>query len=446
MWFKALLHQDPAFFDVYDIGGVAAQVGANANTFRHSMGRKLGEGIQFFTTGIGGLAFAFWRNWRVAFVVLAIVPLVALVSVTVIQLNQTKGSRSAKAYKQAGGIAHSAVSAIKTLLSLNAVNDIVAQYKEATTSAYKTSVSALIKQGFANGCMMGSFFLFYFILTLYGTSLLYKDVQSNGCDPSGAIETNITCSNSGPAVFGAMLGIAFAAQGISQVGTFLENFSLARVATYEALLAIRRKPGAPEEVIYEKNDEKDMTSTTHSRRSKSEPSDLLESGEQPLVVKAILPKFEIDSASTTAGLKPDIQGAISIRDVFFAYPTRPTDAVLNGLSVEIEAGKTVAFVGPSGGGKSTIVAMLERFYDPVSGSILVDGVNMRDFNVVHLRRSIGYVGQVTFSRLCRTVVGFVPHMSLPLTSFFHNRSQLSLLHRFEVISSTATQTQPRNRL
>lgn len=156
-WFKALLHQDPAFFDVYDIGGVAAQVGANAHKFRHSMGRKLGEGIQFFTTGIGGLAFAFWRNWRVAFVVLAIVPLLALVSVSVIQLNQTKGSRSAKAYKQAGGIAHSAVSAIKTLLSLNAVNDIVAQYKDATTSAYKTSVSALIKQGFANGKSVTNF-------------------------------------------------------------------------------------------------------------------------------------------------------------------------------------------------------------------------------------------------------------------------------------------------
>jgi ATP-binding cassette subfamily B (MDR/TAP) protein 1 len=65
-WFKALLRQDPAYFDVNDIGGVAAQVGPNSTKFRRGLGRKFGEGVQFLTTGIGGLAFAFYSSWRVS--------------------------------------------------------------------------------------------------------------------------------------------------------------------------------------------------------------------------------------------------------------------------------------------------------------------------------------------------------------------------------------------
>jgi ABC-type multidrug transport system fused ATPase/permease subunit len=65
-WFRALLRQDPAYFDVNDIGGLAAQVGPNSNKFRRGVGRKFGEGIQFATTGVGGLAFAFYVSWRVS--------------------------------------------------------------------------------------------------------------------------------------------------------------------------------------------------------------------------------------------------------------------------------------------------------------------------------------------------------------------------------------------
>lgn len=145
------MRQDAAFFDVYDIGGVAAQVGSNANKFRRGIGGKFGEGIQFLTTGVGGLAFAFYSSWKVAIVVLAIVPFVAALTMFVLQLNQTKGQRAALAYKHAGGVAYSAVSAYKTVLSLNAIKDMVEKYKDATKQAFKTSVASLVKSGLANG-------------------------------------------------------------------------------------------------------------------------------------------------------------------------------------------------------------------------------------------------------------------------------------------------------
>eukprot|EP00439_Symbiodinium_sp_Y106_P064608 s2683_g10.t1 len=79
--------------------------------------------------------------------------------------------------------------------------------------------------------------------------------------------------------------------------------------------------------------------------------------------------------------------------VHFSYPARPDVKVLNGLSLTIQRGKKVAVVGESGSGKSTVMALLERFYDPDSGAVLVNGQNMKTFKIAALRRCIGYVGQ-----------------------------------------------------
>ena len=154
-WFKALLRQDRAFVDVNNIGGIAQQLGPTANKYQRGIGRKFGEGVQFLTTGFGGLAFAFWSSWKVALVVLAVVPFVSGAALMVVSLNQTKGSRAAMAYKTAGGVAYSSVAAIKTVLSLNAVTEMIRQYADATEEAFKQAARVLVAQGFFNGtfCM-----------------------------------------------------------------------------------------------------------------------------------------------------------------------------------------------------------------------------------------------------------------------------------------------------
>ncbi|KAG7392512.1 ABC transporter B member 10 [Phytophthora pseudosyringae] len=94
------------------------------------------------------------------------------------------------------------------------------------------------------------------------------------------------------------------------------------------------------------------------------------------------------------GLRPDsVMGKIEFKDVLFRYPTRPEVTVLKNYNLTIEAGETVAFCGPSGGGKSTCVALLERFYDPVRGQVFLDGVDLKQLNVRWLRRQLGLVGQ-----------------------------------------------------
>lgn len=229
-----------------------------------------------------------------------------------------------------------------------------------------------------NGGMLGSFILLYLILTLYGSYLMYTDVAENYCDPSGAIDVMETCTSSGPAVFGAMLGVAFAAQGMSQLANSIEALSSARAACAQAMLAIDRKLGT------------DETTVTIKVGTKK---DEVDGTEKVLEETYTLPKYLID-ASSHHGLKPKrTEGEIVFKDVKFAYPKRPNNLIFNGLNLTIESGKTVALVGPSGGGKSTTVGLIERFYDPISGTITLDGVNIKDLNVNYLRSQIGYVGQ-----------------------------------------------------
>jgi len=104
-------------------------------------------------------------------------------------------------------------------------------------------------------------------------------------------------------------------------------------------------------------------------------------------------KPQIDVYSKAGDKFDDVQGEIEFKDICFRYPTRPENAVLRGIDFKVEKGKTVALVGASGCGKSTSVQLIERFYDPTSGQILLDGHDLRDLNIQFLRNQIGMVGQ-----------------------------------------------------
>ena len=102
---------------------------------------------------------------------------------------------------------------------------------------------------------------------------------------------------------------------------------------------------------------------------------------------------EIDSADPR-GEKPEtVHGEITVEDLRFSYPARPGVQVLKGVSLTFEAGRTAAIVGASGSGKSTIISLVERFYDPTWGVIKLDGVNLKDLNIKWLRSQIGLVSQ-----------------------------------------------------
>ncbi|XP_071591272.1 ATP-dependent translocase ABCB1 isoform X2 [Heliangelus exortis] len=101
----------------------------------------------------------------------------------------------------------------------------------------------------------------------------------------------------------------------------------------------------------------------------------------------------IDSYSEE-GEKPETSGGnVTIKDVAFNYPNRPEVKILQGLNLQVEKGQTLALVGSSGCGKSTVIQLLERFYDPLDGQVLLDGKNIQTLNIQWLRAHIGIVSQ-----------------------------------------------------
>lgn len=104
-------------------------------------------------------------------------------------------------------------------------------------------------------------------------------------------------------------------------------------------------------------------------------------------------KPEIDYDDTTGVVLEDIKGDVELRDVSFSYPSRPEQLIFGGFSMHVSSGTTMAIVGESGSGKTTVINLVERFYDPQAGEVLIDGMNIKSFKLEWMRRKIGLVNQ-----------------------------------------------------
>ncbi|RCW81448.1 ABC transporter transmembrane domain-containing protein [Phyllobacterium bourgognense] len=132
------------------------------------------------------------------------------------------------------------------------------------------------------------------------------------------------------------------------------------------------------------------------------------SGAAERLMEILAEKPAIEAPANSVPLPQPAIGSVNFDDVRFNYPSRPNAPALKGLDFSIQPGETVAIVGPSGAGKSTVFSLLLRYYDPVSGSVRVDGLDLRDVDPSDLRSRIAIVPQDTtiFAATARENIGF----------------------------------------
>lgn len=104
---------------------------------------------------------------------------------------------------------------------------------------------------------------------------------------------------------------------------------------------------------------------------------------------------EIDGEDTTKGFIPEeiMKGRVEFKHVTFIYPSRPKSIILKDFALTVDVGKSVALMGASGSGKSTVIALLQRFYDPCEGFVRIDGFDIKTLQLKWMRRHIGVVSQ-----------------------------------------------------
>ncbi|PAV82455.1 hypothetical protein WR25_16269 isoform Z [Diploscapter pachys] len=119
------------------------------------------------------------------------------------------------------------------------------------------------------------------------------------------------------------------------------------------------------------------------------------------IMQLMFRKPAIDQSA--GNLTPEVIGNIELKNVHFTYPSRRNNPILNDVSLEINKGETVALVGPSGGGKSSIVSLIERFYKPLMGNIYLDGTPINQFEHRYYHRKVNSTSHFSIITLNRTL-------------------------------------------
>ncbi|KAH7681722.1 Xenobiotic-transporting ATPase protein [Dioscorea alata] len=194
----------------------------------------------------------------------------------------------------------------------------------------KAAYNSAVHQGIVSGVGIGTMMLI--VISTYSLAIWYgaKLILQKGYDGGTIINIIVAVMNGGTS--------------LSQVSPCMSAFGAGQVAAYKMFEIIKRKP-------------------------------------------------TIDAYDTEGMVLEDLKGDIDLKDIIFSYPTRPDHLIFDGFSLHVPSGKTMALVGESGSGKSTVISLVERFYDPYGGEVLIDGVNIRNLSIKWIRENIALVSQ-----------------------------------------------------
>ncbi|KAK9762561.1 hypothetical protein K7432_011587 [Basidiobolus ranarum] len=334
LYYASILRQEISWFDFVPGGDLTSRISGDVAVIQEGISQKIGLLIQNLTTFIGGFVLAFVKGWKMALVLLSALPLLAAVGGLMSRLAARNTTEGQGAYASAGAVADEVLSSIKTVSAFGGQTREILRYNSKLAIAEKAGVKRGIFEGLGTGLMMVVIFFTYALGFWYGSRLILDGVMNSG------------------EVINVFLSLILGAMSLGTSSPYVSSISAAQGAASKVYEIIERE-------------------------SKIDSSS--EEG-----IRLIDPNSEG---------KDSLKGFIEFRNVDFTYPSRPDVPILKDFNLQIKPGQTVALVGSSGSGKSTCVHLLERFYDPNAGSVLNDGVDIREFNIKDLRRNVGLVGQ-----------------------------------------------------
>jgi ATP-binding cassette, subfamily B (MDR/TAP), member 1 len=336
-YFSAVLRMDISWFDLKGGLDLPSSISGDASLLREGIGMKFGQGVMGFATFVLSYVFAFLRGWQLAAVMCASIPALAIVVGVGATYMGKMAAMSTEAYAEAGAIAEENLGNMRTVAAFGGEETAREKFDKLVTKAKAVGVRSAHASGANMGAMMAVMFASYALGFWYGGIMVTDaDRLHNSWTDAPWTGGDVMAT-----FFAALMGGMMA----GQMGP-----------TFAALLAARGAGGKMYSIV------------------------------------DTVPN--IDPAST-AGQEPADggMGEIEFRGARFRYLTRPDVPLFENLNLTIPGGKTTALVGESGSGKSTVMALIQRFYDLDGGAVTIDGVNLKDIKLSWVRKTLGLVSQ-----------------------------------------------------
>ena len=349
-YLRIILSQELGWFDSANIFEFASKMQSQLEFIELGLGEFLGKVLINSFIFIISFIFAFFGSWKLSLVILCFLPILVILGILFHKLNIKGNTLVRQTWEVAGGIGEEIFYNIKTVASFANFEYELKRFYE------KVEVSNNIELtiNFKLKLMIGMFYLISalvaFISILYGRVIIRKDFNSfRGRDLTGG-DITITFMNMTSCISNIVL-----------ILTNLQYVELGLASTSDYFNLCERKP----------------------------QMDLSNSVEKPPM--------------------SEIKGKIEFNNVSFYYPTDLSRRlILDKINISFDAGKKIALIGESGCGKTTIASLIERFYDVTDGEILLDGLDIRKYDIQYLRNLIGFVGQepVLFNRTIKENILF----------------------------------------
>ncbi|KAI9291925.1 hypothetical protein K502DRAFT_320537, partial [Neoconidiobolus thromboides FSU 785] len=331
-YYRSVLSQEMGWFDSISSGDIASRIAGDINMVQDGMSDKVGILIQNITCFIGAFVIAFMKGWKLTLVMLTSVPLVIFSGMLIGKTvaHSSKGGQGV--YGEAGSIAEEVLSAIKTIYSFNTQEKEQLRYENKLQIARKSGFRKAFFAGLGNGIFLLITFSSYALAMWYGGKLIYDKEQEAGD------------------VLTVFFNVLTGSMVLGMASPYISAIATAQGAAAKLFEVIERESSIDPFLI-----------TDEHLKNQSKIS--------------------------------SVKGNITFENVQFSYPSRPDVQILKGITFEASKGQTVALVGHSGSGKSTCVGLIERFYAPTSGRVLLDGIDISKISNKFLKEHVGLVGQ-----------------------------------------------------
>ncbi|XP_049583781.1 bile salt export pump isoform X2 [Syngnathus scovelli] len=349
--FQAMLRQDIGWYDDFrnSPGALTTRLATDASMVQGATGSQIGMIVNALTNIGASFIIAFYFSWKLALVILCFLPFIGLSGLFQAKMLTGFANEDKKAMEEAGQVSGEALANIRTIAGLAKESSFVESYDEKLECPYKSAKKRANIYGLFFGLSQSVIFMAYAASFRYGGYL----VNAEG------LQYVI--------VFRVISTVVISGTALGKASSFTPDYAKAKTAAAHLFKLLDQRP-------------KISTSSTDGDKW------VWRLNERNVV--------EMFAKSCLALLhQENFKGEIEFVNCEFTYPSRPDVRVLKGLTVSVKPGQTLAFVGSSGCGKSTSVQLLERFYDPDQGKVLIDNRPSQSVNVPFLRSRIGIVSQ-----------------------------------------------------